>query len=127
MPATTADRPIRDLLDRWVDAEQCNDADDLDHLLADDFVGVGPRGFVLTKPQWLARYREGRLRNESFELRDPDIHWHGGTTVTVGTQVQQTSYQGHDTSATLRATVVDTADGWRLAAVHLGPTAAPGG
>ncbi len=121
---------ILELVRAWADAELRGDADTLDTLLAADFVGVGPRGFVLTRQQWLARYRSGDLRNSSFELRDPQVRDYGAAAVVVGTQAQETTHQGRDTSAELRATLVavrsDTAaGGWLLAGVHLSPTAGP--
>src|SRR5215213_7598282 len=56
MTATTA---VLDLVERWAAAEQGNDAEALDGLLADDFVGVGPVGFVLGREQWLGRFGNG--------------------------------------------------------------------
>jgi hypothetical protein len=86
-----ADVPgVLDLVREWVDAELRGDAQALDTLLAADFVGVGPRGFVLTRQQWLARYRSGDLRNTGFELRDPQVRDYGAAAVVVGTQAQQT-------------------------------------
>jgi ketosteroid isomerase-like protein len=119
---------VLDLVRAWTDAELRGDADALDTLLAADFVGVGPRGFVLTREQWLARYRSGDLRNSAFELRDPQVRDYGAAAVVVGTQAQQTTHQGRDTSAELRATLVAVRTGeagWLLAGVHLSPIAGP--
>ena len=44
-----------ELLTRWQAAEACGDAAVLDALLAPDFHGDGPDGFVLDKATWLAR------------------------------------------------------------------------
>ena len=41
----TATNDVLDLVRRWAAAEQQNDAGQLDGLLTDDFVGVGPLGF----------------------------------------------------------------------------------
>jgi hypothetical protein len=47
---------VRDLVQQWAAAEQQNDAGLLDGLLVEDFAGVGPLGFVLTREQWLDRF-----------------------------------------------------------------------
>ncbi|HEU5326797.1 MAG TPA: nuclear transport factor 2 family protein, partial [Thermomicrobiales bacterium] len=57
--------PILELGHRWTEAEQHADVATLATLLADDFVAVGPRGFVLNREQWLDRYRAGDLRNDT--------------------------------------------------------------
>jgi ketosteroid isomerase-like protein len=118
---------VLDLVRRWVAAELAGDAAALDGMLAGDFVGVGPRGFVLDREQWLRRYRSGELRNTAFELREPAVRDYGTAALVVGTQVQQTAFQGRDTSAELRATLVAVrpADEWLLAGVHLSPVAGP--
>lgn len=48
----------------WANAELRGDGDALNNLLADDFSGVGPLGFLLNKEQWLARFRSGDLKYE---------------------------------------------------------------
>lgn len=62
------ERDVLDLLQRWAAAEQDNDPDLLDAVLAEDFVGVGPLGFVLTREQWLGRFRGG-LENAPSQSR----------------------------------------------------------
>jgi hypothetical protein len=47
----TATTEILDLVRRWAAAEQQNDPELLNGFLADDFHGVGPVGFVLTREQ----------------------------------------------------------------------------
>jgi hypothetical protein len=44
---------IDDLLAQWAEAERTGDAGRLDALLTDDFVGIGPVGFVLDKDAWV--------------------------------------------------------------------------
>jgi hypothetical protein len=55
---------IRELGRRWVDAELRGDADALAALSVADFTLVGPLGFVLTREQWLDRYRSGAVRSD---------------------------------------------------------------
>jgi hypothetical protein len=42
---------LSDLANDWVAAELDGDTTSLKEILADDFVGVGPRGFSLTREQ----------------------------------------------------------------------------
>lgn len=108
---------ILDLVRRWANAERDADADRLDQLLAPDFAGIGPRGFVLTREQWLGRYRGGELKNESFTLDDPTVRVYGDAAMVIGIQNQRTSFQGHDASGRFRVTLVlvRTAGRWLIA------------
>jgi ketosteroid isomerase-like protein len=117
---------VLNLVQRWAAAEQQNDAGLLDGLLADDFVGVGPLGFVLTREQWLSRFRGG-LENRAFTVDDPQVHDHGSAAVVVGVQVQETSFQGRDNSGRFRLTLVAVhrVDRWLLASIHIGPLQNP--
>jgi len=75
---------LQDLSQRWASAELAGDADFLDKLLPDDFVAIGPRGFVLSKDQWPARHREGRLRYQRFDWDEVDADEHGNSAIVVG-------------------------------------------
>ena len=112
---------VLDLVRRWAAAEQDNDAKALAGLLADDFVGVGPVGFVLDRGQWLARFGNG-LTNRAFAVDDPQARDYGDAAVVVGVLAQQTSFQGADNSGRFRISLVAVrrAGRWRLANAHIG-------
>jgi ketosteroid isomerase-like protein len=123
---TSAVTDVQDLVRRWAAAEQHNDAGLLGGLLADDFVGVGPVGFVLTREQWLQRFDNG-LVNRAFAVEDPQVRDYGTAAVVVGTLAQETSFSGNDNSGRFRITLVAAhdSDRWRLANVHIGPLRNP--
>lgn len=122
----TASADALDLVHRWAAAEQQNDAGLLDELLAGDFTGVGPLGFVLTREQWLVRFRNG-LVNRAFAVEDPQVRGYGSATVVVGVLAQETSWQGGDNSGRFRVSLVAVrpADRWLVAHVHIGPLQIP--
>jgi ketosteroid isomerase-like protein len=119
---------VVDLVRRWTAAEETGDPTALEPVLAVDFVGIGPLGFVLTREQWLARFGNG-LENRAFSVAEPDIHDHGAAVVVVGALDQQTTWQGQDNSGRFRVSALAVrADGaWRLASVHIGPLQTPPG
>jgi len=119
---------VLDLVRRWAAAEEQNDAGALDGLLAGEFAGVGPFGFILTRDQWLARFTNG-LVNRSFTVTDLQVRDYGTAAVGIGVLAQETSWQGTDNSGRFRVTLVAVRVGnrWLLAHVHIGPLQAPPG
>ncbi|HUY45956.1 MAG TPA: nuclear transport factor 2 family protein [Streptosporangiaceae bacterium] len=115
---------ILDLGQQWAKAELLGDTEALADLLADDFVGVGPRGFLLNKQAWLARYSSGTLRHEQFTWRDVDVRGYGDTAVAVGTEESRGSYGDRPITGQLRGTHLLVRDGgrWKIAGMHLSPT-----
>jgi uncharacterized protein (TIGR02246 family) len=118
----TASPDVLDLVRRWAAAERDNDAGALDGILDADFAGVGPVGFVISRKQWLERFRKG-LENRAFEVEDPQVREFGTTAVVIGVQAQETSAGGRDSSGRFRVTlvVVRRAGRWLLANIHIGP------
>jgi hypothetical protein len=110
-----------DILARWIDAEARGDAASLDALLDVDFRGDGPRGFVLTKQEWLDRYRDGELVTNTFEWEDTHVRVHADTVFVRGVQTQKASYRGEDWSGRFLATLVAVRqDGqWAIVNVQL--------
>jgi uncharacterized protein (TIGR02246 family) len=117
----TATTEVLELVEGWAAAEQGNDAEALDGLLADDFVGVGPLGFVLGRDQWLARFGNG-LENRSFAVEDAQVRDYGSAAIVVGVLAQETSFRGGDNSGRFRLTLVAVrpSDRWLLANAHIG-------
>lgn len=112
---------VEDVLARWIDAEARGDAAALAHLLDGEFRGDGPRGFVLTKEQWLDRHRSGELVVGAFEWQDVRVRAYDDTAVVMGVQVQTAAYRGEDCSGRYRATLVALCrnGGWSLVNLQL--------
>jgi ketosteroid isomerase-like protein len=113
---------------RWTDAEERGDTAALDALTTDDFTLVGPVGFVLTKEQWLDRYRIGAFRTDSLSWDEVAVRDYGDAAVAVGKQTQRAEYQGTRADGEFRTThmFVRGADGtWRMAGLHIGMLGGP--
>jgi ketosteroid isomerase-like protein len=110
------------LADAWAAAELRGDTTFLESTLADDFVGIGPLGFMLTKQEWLARHQAGDLKYESFNLDEVQVRvYNNDAAVLTGHQVQNGAYRGNSIQAQFRTTLVfvQHQGQWRLASLHL--------
>ena len=112
---------IDGFLAAWCDAERDADLKVLNSLLTEDLVGVGPLGFTLDKPAWLARHRGGDLTYDTFELDDRQIRVHGDTVVATLRQLARGAYQDQPTPDPIRATLtlIKESGGWRPAGIHM--------
>src|SRR4051794_12711542 len=104
-PAMTDDE-IDSLLERLTRAEQDGDIAALDMLTTSDFTLVGPLGFLLSKDQWLDRYRSGALTTEILTWQPDSVRRHNDLAIVIGTQDQHAHYQGHRVDGRFRATHV---------------------
>ncbi len=105
-------------------AEQRGDAAFLEGVLTDDFVGVGPLGFMLNKQQWLGRFAGG-LSYKSFGLDELETRFYGDAAVATCRQKQAGEFQGNDVRGEFRATLVlvEGNGRWQLAGWHASPSA----
>jgi ketosteroid isomerase-like protein len=121
------DRPqqLKELGEDWAAAELRGDTAFLEHALADDFIAIGPRGFTLTKDQWLARHESRALRYESFRLDDARVRVYGDAAVVTGRETVKGKYEDHDLQDQFRTTLVfvKQQERWLLAGLHLSPIA----
>lgn len=110
---------LEDVLTTWADAEQHGDVQVLDRLLTDEFVGIGPVGFTLPKPVWLARF-EGGLRYDEVEVDEVMTRQYGDAAFVVGHQHAKGSFQGQPTPPDVRVgfTMVRHQGDWRIAAIQ---------
>ena len=112
---------IPQFLSAWADAERTHDTAFLDANLTEDFVGVGPLGFMLPKPAWLSRLQGDVLVYETFDLDEIEVRSHGQVAVVTARQNAIGSFAGTPTPESLRNTFVLVSDGedWRLASLHM--------
>jgi len=118
---------VEKLAEEWAAAELRRDTSSLAEILADDFVGIGPRGFTLTKGQWLSRHDTGSLGYEAFGLDEMEVRSYGDAAVMVCRQSAEGVYEDEngrfDISYQFRATLVFVRQGgrWQLAGLQLSP------
>jgi ketosteroid isomerase-like protein len=118
---------IEELGKRWVKAELAGDTSAMDSLAHNDFLLVGPLGFILDKAQWLERYSSGAFVTSTLEWRDTQVRVFGDCAVVIGVHDQEAAYRGQPNNGQFRAThILSRADGaWRLIGMHLSPIATP--
>jgi ketosteroid isomerase-like protein len=129
-PDTTTDQQVREVLQRLTQAERDSDAGTLAGLLDEDFVCVGPLGFVLTKPQWLGSYRTGDLVYQALSTDDVSVRQYADTAISISTRAQQATYQGNPApGGQFRVThIMVRRDGsWLVTGFHVSPISAPPG
>jgi ketosteroid isomerase-like protein len=112
---------------RWVEAEVAGDTSAMDSLAHQDFLLVGPLGFILDKAQWLERYSSGALVTSALDWRDTTVRVYGDCAVVIGVHDQQAAYRGRPNNGQFRAShILIREDGaWRLIGMHLSPIATP--
>src|ERR1700730_9802974 len=59
---------VKQLEHDWVDATKAGDTDKLGQILADDWAGIGYDGSKQTKQSYMADWKSGKSKLESFEF-----------------------------------------------------------
>jgi ketosteroid isomerase-like protein len=111
---------INAFLSEWTVAERAGDTEALATLLTDDFYGVGPFGFVLPRPAWLDRFRQG-LAYEHFSLDEIQVRDYGDIALVTARNRARGSYRGQPIPEAQRITLViwSNSESPRLAAGHM--------
>ena len=118
---------LSELANDWAAAELDGDTASLKEILADDFVAVGPRGFSLTRQQWIARHEAENLKYGSFGLDEAEVRTYGDAAIVVCRQTAAGVYADengrYDIDESFRATLVFVRQrgAWLLAGLQLSP------
>ncbi len=107
----------------WATAERQGDAAFMERTLTGDFMAIGPRGFTLTKEQWLQRFTSGSLKYEYLDWDDVNVRAYGDAAVVTGRERQRVNYQGQAMDSELRTSLVWVRQNgrWLLANVQMSP------
>jgi ketosteroid isomerase-like protein len=119
---------VESVVRRWEAAEASGDDAATAELVTDDFLAVGPVGFVLDAAAWRSRHTHG-LQTEALTLEVGSVREHGDTALVVGVQDQRASYRDHRADGRFRFTLVARREGadWRVEGLHLSGPLPEGG
>ena len=78
-------KQIENLEMEWRQAQVDNNVAVIDHLLADDYVGISANGTIETKSQTIAQRKAGTIRIKALDLDDMKIRLYGDTAVVTST------------------------------------------
>jgi hypothetical protein len=117
---------IVDLQNEFDRAELAGDREILQRLIAEDFVSIGPKGFTLSKAEWINRH--GIFSYQRLDISDVDARHYGDHTVIVrNVQHNQATYGDEHVDVTVRVSQVwvDLDGRWQLAGIQFSPLAQP--
>jgi ketosteroid isomerase-like protein len=82
----------------WTDAQKNRDADKLNQIIADDWIGVGYDGNKTNKQDFINDVKSGASKLESFTFADMDVKILGNIAIVQGGDTEKSSTHGDDTS-----------------------------
>ncbi len=114
---------IRALQNEFDRAELHADAEALQRLLVDDFLSIGPRGFVLDKQEWIDRHVH--FTYHELGTSELDVRLYDKTAIVRNVQRNRATYKDQQVELAVRVSQVwvHLRDGWRLAAIQFSPLA----
>lgn len=115
---------IRRLQYEFDQAERNADTKRLEQLIADDFLSIGPKGFILNKEEWIGRHVH--FKYHALDTSDMDIRLCHKTAIVRNLQKNRATYQGEEMMLTVRVSQVwieQQDDTWRLVAIQFSPMA----
>jgi ketosteroid isomerase-like protein len=107
------------------EAELNGDKEGLRRLLTDDFLSIGPRGFMLDKQAWIGRH--DHFKYHSLQSREVDLRLYEGAAIVRNIQHNRASYRGEEQEHTVRVSQiwVKVQSEWRLAGIQFSPLVTP--
>jgi ketosteroid isomerase-like protein len=121
------ERELLQLANSWIDAEKSGDIQFLEDTLTDDFIGIGPLGFMLRKNEWIERHKSGDLKYESLDLKETSVRVYNDAAILIGRQEQKGAYKGNSINAQFRISLVFVKHigRWKIAGLQLSTIGQP--
>ncbi len=127
-PRSGTEAEILGLAEDLRQAELRGDDDLFEKVLTDDFVGIGPAGFVLGKREWANRHRSGELKVQGLERGEVVLRQYGIVAILTARELHTSTFKGQPVPfGSLRATHVFVRRGgsWKLAGSQFSPIVQP--
>jgi len=99
-------KEIEALEQQWREAIISHNVGEMDHLLADDYIGISANGTVETKAQALAQSKAGTVQIKSLDLNDLKVRVYGDTAVVTSRAALEGTNGQSDISGNYRYTRV---------------------
>lgn len=108
---------------RWVVAESTNDADAMEKLLSEDYLGISGNGQVLTRTQLLDRMRARTTTVKITDMQDTKVKLLGTTAIVTSQATLDGNFEGHPAHGRFRSTRVykRVAGTWQLTSFEATP------
>ncbi len=121
------EKELLQLASSWIDAEKRGDSRFLEDTLTDDFIGIGPLGFMLSKNEWIERHKSGDLKYESLYLKETSVRVYNDAAILIGRQEQKGAYKGNSINAQFRLSLVFVKQSgkWQIAGLQLSAIGQP--
>jgi ketosteroid isomerase-like protein len=115
---------VADIQQRFDRAELEADRETLEELIAEDFLSIGPKGFVLDKRQWIDRH--DLFTYQALDTSELDVREYGDTAIVRTVQHNKATYADEPVAIATRVCQVwvDQGGRWRLAGIQFSPLAA---
>jgi ketosteroid isomerase-like protein len=109
---------VLDLQGQFDAAELAADAERLRELLADDFLSIGPKGYVLDKEQWIGRHDQ--FQYHALDTTQIDIRLYGDAAIVRNVQSNKATSHGRPVALRVRVSQfwVKQQGSWRLAGIQ---------
>ena len=97
---------LKQLEQDWLDSYREGDADKMDRILADDFIGRWADGSTQTKDEQLKAIRTGAEKHSSNQMLQCNVRLYRDAAVVTGLQTEQSVLEGRNGSGTISYTDV---------------------
>jgi uncharacterized protein (TIGR02246 family) len=89
---------VKQLERDWADAMKAGDVDKLGQIIADDWMSIGPEGKTQTKQAFIAGFKSGKSKTESYDFGVMNVKVLGNVAVVQGSDTEKSTTEGADSS-----------------------------